>query len=84
MPGWRTIISLFYDHSVADPGFPAGGGGGGGVRRAVGGGRQPLTWALFSKNVCENKRIGPVGGGGARTGGVPRSANATVKDGTNR
>ena len=48
----RCILSseeLWY--SVADPGFPVGGG----VDPL--GGRGPPTWVLFSKNVCENKRI---------------------------
>ena len=38
-------------NTVADPGFPMGGHG------PTGGGRGPLTWALFDKNVCENERI---------------------------
>ena len=37
--------------SVAGPGFPIGGD----VDPL--GGRGPLTWALFAKNVCENERI---------------------------
>ena len=49
-------------HSVADPGFPVGG------RRAVGG-SQPPTQAIFSKNVCENKRIESCGG--PHAGGAP-------------
>ena len=44
----------------ADPGFPVGGGA------EPLGGRQPATWALFSKNVCENEKIGSCWGGGAR------------------
>ena len=44
--------------SVADPGFP------------IEGGHQPLTWALFGNNVCENERIGSCWGG-AHTGGTP-------------
>ena len=30
------------------------------------GGHGPPTWALFSKNVCKNKRIGSHRGGGVR------------------
>ena len=36
---------------VADPGLPVGGCG-------PIGGHGPLTWVLFGKNVCKNKRIG--------------------------
>ena len=32
--------------------------GGSRISRWGGGGRQPPTWVLFSKNVCENERIG--------------------------
>ena len=42
---------------VADPGFPVGGHG------PVSGGCGSLTWALFAKNVCENKRIWSCRGG---------------------
>ena len=61
--------------AVADPGFPVGGGGGAEPL----GGRQPPTWVLFGKNVCENERIGSCWGGGG--GGTcwqrpPRPANA--------
>ena len=45
------------EQPVADPGFPIGG------RAPVRGGRGPLTWALFSENVCENKRTGSHRGG---------------------
>ena len=38
--------------AVADPGFPVGEG----VDPL--GGRGPLTWVLFSENVCKNERIG--------------------------
>ena len=37
---------------MADPGFPVGG------MDLLGGRVDPLMWALFGKNVCENKRIG--------------------------
>ena len=47
---------IYPSKSVADPGFPVGGGEG----------RQPLTLALFGKNVCENERIGSCWGGGRR------------------
>ena len=40
-----------------------------------GGGRGPPTWALFDKNLCENKELGPVGGTCARHAPPPRSAN---------
>ena len=56
--------------SVADPGFPVGGRG-----PVVGCG--PLTWALFTKNVCKNERIGSVGG--HALGLPPRSANVYNK-----
>ena len=52
------LYTLLLVKSVADPGFPVGGGRGP-VR-----GRGPLTWALFTKNVCENERIWSHGGGG--------------------
>ena len=49
--------SIFEDiidsYSVADPGFPIGG-----VWTHYGG-----VWALFTKNVCENERIGSRRGG---------------------
>ena len=54
-------------YPVADPGFPVGGGG----SAEPLGGCQPLTWALFGKNVCENKRIGSCWGGEACAGGAP-------------
>ena len=38
--------------TVADPGFPMGG------HAPIKGGHGPLTWALFSENVCKNERIG--------------------------
>ena len=41
--------------SVADPGFPIGG-------MDPSGECGPLTGALFGENVCENERIGSVGG----------------------
>ena len=41
--------------AVADPGFPVGG-----VDPL--GGHGPPMWELFSKNVCENERIGSRGG----------------------
>ena len=40
-----------YPVGVADPGFPVGGG------VDLLGGRGPLAWVLFGKNVCENERI---------------------------
>ena len=52
-----------YPIAVADPGFPVEGRGP--VR-----GQGPPTWPLFAKNVCENKRIGSRGGGGACAGHV--------------
>ena len=57
------IITVSYK-AVADPGFPVGRGD-----QAVGGGHQLPTQALFSENVCENKRIGS--SWGACTGGAP-------------
>ena len=53
---------------MADPGFPVGGCGP--VRGHVDplGGCGPPTWALFGENVCENERIGPIGG---RAPGMP-------------
>ena len=51
--------------SVADPEFPIGGGGAEPL-----GGCRPSMWALFSKSVCKNKRIGSCWGGGP-----PGSAN---------
>ena len=45
--------------------FPLGGG-----CRAIGGGHRPPTHVLFSKNVCENERIGSHWGG-AHTSGAP-------------
>ena len=54
--------------SVADPGFPVGGRGP--RRRGCG-----LPRQLHFKNfVCQNERIGTLGG--ARAGRPPRSANA--------
>ena len=49
--------------SVADPGSPGGGGE-----------RGPPTRALFSKNVCENERIGSRRGA-CTWHAPPRSAN---------
>ena len=61
-------------YAVADPGFPVGGGGVDPL-----GGRGPLTWVLFGKNVCENERIWSRRGGGACARHAPtRSANAAV------
>ena len=48
---------------VADPGFPAGG-----VDPL--GGHGPLTWLLFTKTVCKNKRIGSCRGGMDPLGGT--------------
>ena len=48
-------------YTGADPGFPVGGAW---THFGGGGGRGPLTWVLFSENVCENERIGSHGGGG--------------------
>ena len=58
---FRCMDMVEYDRtfghfSVADPGFPIGGCG------PVRGGRGPLTWMLFGKNVCKNERIGSIGG----------------------
>ena len=55
--------------AVADPGFPVGGAPSRWWR-----GRQPLTWVLFGKNVCENERIGSCWGGYVLAA-PPRSAN---------
>ena len=45
-------------YSVADPGFPVG------AACTHWGVCEPLTWALFGENVCENERIGSHRGGG--------------------
>ena len=55
------LVRTRHIYTVADPGFPIGAHG-------------PPTWALFGKNVCENKRIGSHKGGHA-PGTPPRSAN---------
>ena len=62
-----TIFSIKYT-PVADLGFPVGGG----VDPL--GGCGPPTWALFSENVCENKRIGSHGGGGGSVHRAPGTA----------
>ena len=67
----RFLRGVLAQHSVADPGFPVGG-----VDPL--GGRGRLTWALFTKNVCKNERIGSHGGGGRAPGTFPRSANDIV------
>ena len=53
------MLLFIKSFAVADPGFPVWGG-----RAPVGGGggRGPPTWALFGENVCENERIGSLGG----------------------
>ena len=57
--------------SGPDPGFSVGGG-----RGPIFGGFWPPMWALFSKNVCENERIGSCRGACAST--PPRSTYAFV------
>ena len=42
---------------MVEPGFPVGVGGG----HRPHWGHQPLTWALFGRNICENERIGSRG-----------------------
>ena len=59
----NVTIHSNYTNTVADPGFPVGGGG----RAPVAGGQG----ALFTENVCKNKRIGSHGGGGACAGHAP-------------
>ena len=68
-----SLKSLFVFHfnrftplTVADLGFPVGG-----VDPL--GGHGHLTWELFTKNVCENERIGSHRG--RVPGTPPRSAN---------
>ena len=57
LSNYSCFVFLFCEtQPVVDPGFSKGGHAP--VRR----GRGPLTWALFSENVCENKRIGSHGG----------------------
>ena len=55
---FRNCPPFFCPFSGADPGFPVGGGGGG---------RQPLTQALFGENIYKNERIWSCWGG-ARAG----------------
>ena len=49
----------------ADPRFSRWGGGRG---PSWWGGHRPLMQSLFGENVCENERIGSLGGEGACTG----------------
>ena len=51
--------------SVADPGFPVGGGGVGQLR--------------FVKFVCQNERIGSLGGGGGAPGAAPLNPPMIIK-----
>ena len=60
-------------YTVADPGFPIEGGGG---MHPLGGCGPPM-WALFSKNVCKNERIGSHKGGMCQAC-PPRSANVYI------
>ena len=46
-----TLCDISLWHPVVDPGFPVGGAW------TCYGGHGPLTWVLFTENVCENERI---------------------------
>ena len=66
----RSVLGGTGTFSGPDPGFPVGGHG------PFFGGFWPPMRALFSKNVCESKRIGSCRG--AYAGTPPRSANDFV------